>query len=407
VTVRSCPGRRYAIWLCLALASVYGCGPSPPSGQLPTRASDGQTPAALWHLPGPVQGFVAFSPSGDEIVVAVSEYQGDEGTRGGHAAQTSQLLLLKPRGEIIVLTSGYPDDQPSWSPDGKRIAFRRMTGPARSPQSVAGENGPGPPTGFDELDFTLSVVDVANRRLWTPEQAEGTKSYPEFSPDGRWLAYDLYYRPPDGGHIENAYGLVELSSGATRITHPGPWYVHGLGQAWNQSGRRLVAPFALALESRVELWMYDLRTDHWSRIAAAEGRSTSMSYPRFDPEGKSVSYVSYDYKTNSSSMHRVDLPSGEVHLAARLQARGGAALLGAITAPDGGGMAGTVVAAEGAAPAEGCPTAAVIWTYKGRGGEITPPRGYSNPSFRGWSPDARRIAVSFNDDRDVAVYDLP
>jgi Tol biopolymer transport system component len=77
--------------------------------------------------------------------------------------------------EQVRLTSAGTDDGPTWSPDGRRIAFGRQFGynPATSELAVMNADG------SDIRVITHNrVSDVA----------------PIWSPDGRWLAFDRQVR---------------------------------------------------------------------------------------------------------------------------------------------------------------------------------------------------------------------
>jgi serine/threonine protein kinase/Tol biopolymer transport system component len=90
--------------------------------------------------------------------------------------------------EVIELTPGPLDVPSSWTPDGKELAFTRGS----------------PSIGGSTDIYVVSVDQPTNARAVVATNASET--YPEFSPDGKWLAYcsnetgrvELYVQPYPG-----------------------------------------------------------------------------------------------------------------------------------------------------------------------------------------------------------------
>jgi serine/threonine-protein kinase len=131
------------------------------------------------------------------------------------------------RGSLTKLSAGGEADAPRWTPDGQRIAFYFLRDgvPHVAWQRVYGSAGPdtlvaegGWPSSWSPdgqhlatvKDRDLWVLTVGDRQptlmrvTTTPEE----ECNPEFSPDGRWLAYasdktgrfEVYLRPyPESG----------------------------------------------------------------------------------------------------------------------------------------------------------------------------------------------------------------
>lgn len=86
------------------------------------------------------------------------------------------MIVDVPTGEKRQLTEGdvYDELQPTWSPDGKEVAFcsNRTEDPDLDPDAI-------------DL-YVISAHGGEMRKIPTPE---GPKWNPSFSPDGAWLAY--------------------------------------------------------------------------------------------------------------------------------------------------------------------------------------------------------------------------
>jgi Tol biopolymer transport system component len=101
------------------------------------------------------------------------------------------LFTVKPDGSgLVQITDFGQDDRPNWSPDGKKITFRRQTV-------------------FSSL-FSGAEVFVADADGSNPVQLTDNTAaddWPAFSPDGKWIVYsttwasDSYIQilPVEGG----------------------------------------------------------------------------------------------------------------------------------------------------------------------------------------------------------------
>jgi Tol biopolymer transport system component len=125
----------------------------------------------------------SFSPDGKQIAFSWDGEKGDK--------FSIYVKLPDETNALRLTTSPTADDFPAWSPDGERIAFRR--------------------TGPDGGIYTVSALGGAERRL----AGHATDSQMSWSPDGKWLAMaDI--NPEDHGIL-----LLPVDGGeARRISNP-------------------------------------------------------------------------------------------------------------------------------------------------------------------------------------------
>ena len=105
---------------------------------------------------------------------------------------------MKPDGTARrrLTRSGGLNEYPSWSPDGRRLAFQTH------------RNG--------EFDVFVMRSDGRGQRNLTRHPARD--QWPSWSPDGRWIAFmsmrdgseDVFVMRPDGSNVRNVTGTSAL-----------------------------------------------------------------------------------------------------------------------------------------------------------------------------------------------------
>jgi Tol biopolymer transport system component len=174
------------------------------------------------------------------------------------ADQESQLWVYDFGRETLTrLTfAGTNNSAPVWTPDGKRIAFESNQANQEAPgnlfwQLADGSGGlerlttseaPSLPRSFSPDGQRLAFIEVSNTgaSIWmlrlSDRKAEPFirtafgNSVPDFSPDGRWLAYVSSESDPDQVYVQPYPG----PGGKYQISTEG-----GTEPVWNPNGREL------------------------------------------------------------------------------------------------------------------------------------------------------------------------
>lgn len=181
---------------------------SPGTTQISVMNADGSRPRLLLSVGGGVEvRNPAWSPDGRQIAFAARVAAAD-GSTGDF-----DLYLVNANGRNLRLLLGGPgekedDHQPSWSPDGTRIAFTRGFSTAGRILLVKAD-------GSDLQEFATCVEGCAN---------------PAFAPDNSGIAYETARRL----EVKSGNGLPQVLAINLRLSAGGP--------AWAPDASRLVYP---------------------------------------------------------------------------------------------------------------------------------------------------------------------
>lgn len=251
--------------LLLALLLLAGCGPAPPE---PT-ATPTPTPA---YTPTPVPpGRIAFFWSVGGAILGLERPHSGGCIRIMNADGTNES-------ECLTRRSAY---NPSWSPDGKRIAFamQRFVDEAEAPYvyGIYTINADG--TGETQL------VGDSDKFLWSPD----------WSPDGEKIAFIAYrYK---GGHLGGGVIMVMNADGSElKVVHDDR-SLSACSLAWSPDGEKIA--FSADPPGSQHDGIYVMNPDG-TGVELLATASIDCSYPGFgwnqpawSPDGKRIAFAAW------------------------------------------------------------------------------------------------------------------
>lgn len=127
-----------------------------------------------------------------------------------------EIVRLGPNGgsPVNLTASGLDQNQPAWSPDGRRLAYW-SSGALLTMRA----------------DGTGSKLLLAPRTSWMPTS-------PAWSPDGTKLAYARVYWDPDGERIRGSVHVLDLATGKSKFVAPSG--IQNTEIDWSPNGKALV-----------------------------------------------------------------------------------------------------------------------------------------------------------------------
>lgn len=170
------------------------------------------------------------------------------------------------------LVENIPNDSPTWSSDGKWIAFAKLG--VRNSETASFLVG-------DDI----YAVSADGSQLRTLTEGPDLDSHPAWSPDGKRIAFasDRELRRTEGDTPSSGslYTMDVDGSGIRRLTHG----TDDSGPAWSRDGERI------AFSRGGEIWVIDA---DGSRAAVLRTGPVLVSDPSWSPDGASIVVDSVD-----------------------------------------------------------------------------------------------------------------
>jgi Tol biopolymer transport system component len=170
--------------------------------------ADGSAVKTFFRRDGFTSYDSVWSPSGDVIAFCLGRYFRAPGSPGG------QIVLINPDGAglRVLADDGVNNGFPSWSPDGKRIVYRRAK--------------------------QLAIVNVADGSKVTLTDGSHYDNFPQWSPKGDVIMFtsdredkqfSLYTMRPDGSDIRRLTKGTRIDAHSV-WSHDGEWIVFSSGR---------------------------------------------------------------------------------------------------------------------------------------------------------------------------------
>jgi Tol biopolymer transport system component len=241
-----------------------------PRYQLFTSTADGSAPQQLTHFVDSDAIWAAWSPSGNQIAFEHDVFAGGVVTRAAIStmnADGSGMRSLTPKGF---------NGQPSWSPNGKLIAFSTLQFGKEATVSVMTANG-------GRVRKVLSTPLPCKRRC-------GIGLYsPTFSPDGKRIAF--------AWHKNNLAAIFTMRASGGDLKQVTPWKKGGLTDKidWSRDGSRIAFSSPGIGELRgVSSNVFSVRPDGTDlvKLTNSRGGTINNGLDSWSPDSKQIAFVS-------------------------------------------------------------------------------------------------------------------
>jgi TolB protein len=198
----------------------------------------------------------------------------------------ADIWVIRPdaSGLTRLTRDGTHNDSPSWSPDGRRIAF--VSGLGR----------------FDTI-WTMKANGTGMRRVTSPR---GLDEQPTWSPDGRAIAFVRLLSPTNRGiYVIDADGRHSRA-----LTHRDGDYQH---PSWSPNGRLICFAFARnPNRDRYAIYVIDAKVGGSARKLSRDAGGDYRD-PVWSPDGKRIAYSYLVPAGKAYAAHLATMDAGGGH----------------------------------------------------------------------------------------------
>ena len=226
-----------------------------------------------------------WSPNGMQVVFQ----RADENACGDDSCETDQIMVANadgsdphpvasdPAGKNCATDNkpagGLCRSSPAWSADGSRAIF-----------SCGSPWIPGYP---ESEGLCIANADGTGTQTFLKAPKGMNDDGPQFSPDGKRIAFERAFDAPDGGTLKVAVFVMNADgSGARRLT---PWRLRaGDHPDWSPDGKRILFTTNIDGSSSISSNKYTVKPDgtELHAVTHASGGSVQWMSSSYSPNGK-------------------------------------------------------------------------------------------------------------------------
>jgi Tol biopolymer transport system component len=174
--------------------------------------------------------------------------------------------------------------RPTWSPDGKSIAFISNLSGRNNLWFVPAEGG---------WPVQLTVSDQR-------------QTAPAWSPDGKWIAYQSDY---DGDEQWDIFLVSPKTGKVVNLTQTRE--IAELGPSWSPDGRYLAYAVKPKTSAAYEIDIYDMVMREVTHVTSNTPQEKGNSHPIWSKDGKSIVYTQEQAKGTDSNIFIADVATGK------------------------------------------------------------------------------------------------
>ena len=203
-----------------------------------------------------------------------------------------QIWAVDAEGKNPVrLTSGVWDQMPDWSPDGKKIVYQAYRKKALN-------------IDFDKRNYEVYVMDSDGSNKKQLTHHPGFDGHPSWSPDGQRIAFSSSRERAVEIYVMEANGRDQK-----RITFD---FMEKSMPTWSPNGKRI------AYVSNFQIYVMDSNGENQRRLTEKGG----SRYPTWSPDSHTVAFESWEKDGAEHGIYTIDVRSGALTQLSEVHKRG-------------------------------------------------------------------------------------
>jgi Tol biopolymer transport system component len=228
---------------------------------------------------------LAWSPNGHGLLYTLGRIDGTDRIVKSHA-DGSGAVVISPACTGTCLS----DDDPSYSPDGTKIAFERTFGPAanQTPTRVA--------------ILTMNADGSHLTQLTEQDTAPSTAdSQPQWSPDGTKIAF---VRTSTTAKPNNKGAIMIMNADGSNVHRITPFAIDATNPQWSPDGKHLLFNTYAHPTQFKSANLFTMRADGTHRVALTHYRGGVMQAfaDGWSPDGRQVLFRRMAFSGNSTEV---------------------------------------------------------------------------------------------------------